>query len=103
MFKVTVLYPKSATDDFDLDYYVNNHTPLIKKLLGPEGLVKVEIEEGIEGGAPGTDATYAIICGIFFPDSETLESAFEKHAMDLLSDILNFTSVIPILQISRVL
>ena len=103
MFKISVLYPKSAADDFDLDYYINTHTPLIKTLLAPEGLVKVEVEEGVAGGAPGTAPTYTIICGIFFPDAESLESALEKHAMDLLSDIPNFTSVVPTMQVSRVL
>ena len=103
MFKVTVLYPKDATDHFDLDYYLNTHTPLVHDLLGPEGLLKVEIEEGVAGGAPGTDAAYTIVCGIFFPDMESLENAMSKHAMDLLGDIPNFTSVVPEMQLSRVL
>ena len=103
MFKINVLYPKSAEDNFDLDYYINTHTPLLKELLGPEGLIKVEIEEGIAGGTPGSDPTYTVLCGIFFPDPETLEAALEKHAMELLSDIPNFTSVVPTMQVSRVL
>ena len=103
MFKVTVLYPKDPTDNFDLDYYLNTHTPLVNQLLGPEGLVKVEIEEGVAGGAPGTDPGYLIICGLFFPDLETLENAMGKHAMDLIGDIPNFTSVVPEMQISHIL
>ena len=103
MFKITVLYPKSAADNFDLDYYINTHTPLLKNLLGPEGMIKVELEEGIAGGAPGSDATYTIICGIFFPDPETLEKAMEIHGLELLSDIPNFTSVVPTMQVSRVI
>ena len=103
MFKLTVLYPKSAADNFDLEYYINTHTPLLKDLLGPEGLIKVEIEEGIAGGAPGTDATYTVICGIFFPDPETMEKAMDKHGFELMSDIPNFTSVVPAMQVSKVL
>lgn len=103
MFKLTVLYPKSAEDHFDLDYYLNSHTPLVKERLGPEGLVKVEIEEGVAGGAPGSPPEYGLICGIFFPDSDTLEKALEKHAIELVMDVQNFTSVIPVMQISRVL
>jgi hypothetical protein len=37
MFKITVLYPKTATDSFDMDYYLNTHTPMVKTLLEPEG------------------------------------------------------------------
>lgn len=103
MFKITVLYPKSEGDNFDLDYYVNTHTPLLKSLWEPEGLIKVEIEQGVAGGAPGTDAAFVIICGIFFPDLETLQNAMDKNGMDLISDIPNFTGVIPELQISQVL
>jgi uncharacterized protein (TIGR02118 family) len=103
MFKVSVLYPKTATDVFDLDYYLNTHTPLVKTLLGPEGMIKVEIEEGVAGGMPGSDATYAIICGIFFPDLESLENAMAQHGMELISDVPNFTGVIPEMQVSRVL
>lgn len=102
MFKITVLYPKSAADHFDLEYYLNTHTPLIKTLLGPEGMLKVEVEEGIAGAAPGTDATYTIICGIFFPDPDMLEKAMDNHGMELISDIPNFTSVIPAMQVSKV-
>ncbi|CAG5002218.1 hypothetical protein DYBT9275_02841 [Dyadobacter sp. CECT 9275] len=103
MVKLTVLYPNSAEDNFDMDYYINTHTPLVKALLGPEGLIKVEVEEGVAGGSPGTSASYTVICGIFFPDPEKLESALEQHGMELLSDIPNFTSVVPVMQISKVL
>ena len=103
MFKLTVLYPKTSEDNFDLDYYINSHTVLVKRLLEPEGLVKVEIEEGMAGGAPGSDAAYTIICGLFFPDPETLEKALEKHGFECISDISNFTSVVPLMQVSRVL
>ena len=53
MIKVAVLYPQSKK--FDWDYYLNKHTPLLQKLMGP-ALKKVEIDKGIAGGAPGTAA-----------------------------------------------
>jgi hypothetical protein len=59
MIKVAVLYPQSKK--FDWDYYINKHTPLLHKLMGP-ALKKVEIDKGIAGGAPGTAATYPTIC-----------------------------------------
>ncbi len=103
MFKVTVLYPKDVTDNFDLDYFLNTHTPLLHQLLASDGLIKVEIEEGVAGGAPGTDPGYIIICGLFFPDLDTLENAMGKHAMDLIGDIPNFTGVVPEMQVSHIL
>ena len=47
MIKVAVLYPQSKT--FDWDYYLNKHTPMIQKLLGP-ALKKVEIVVTCQGG-----------------------------------------------------
>jgi uncharacterized protein (TIGR02118 family) len=66
-------------------------------------MLKIEIEEGVAGGTPGTDATFSIICGLFFPDLESLENAMSTHAMDLIGDIPNFTGVIPEIQVSKVL
>jgi uncharacterized protein (TIGR02118 family) len=103
MFKVSVLYPAVADDQFDMDYYLNTHTGLVKSLLEPEGLIKADIEEGVAGNAPGTPPDYKVICGLFFPSIELLQTALEKHGMELMMDIPNFTGVVPTLQISKVL
>lgn len=34
MIKVSVLYPKSESSSFDMDYYCNKHVPLLQRLLG---------------------------------------------------------------------
>jgi len=102
MYKITVLYPKTAEDDFNLAYYMDAHTPLVKKLLEPYGLVKVDIEVGIAGPAPGSEPPFALICGIYFNDIESLQKALETEGAELIADIPNFTSIIPDLQISRV-
>lgn len=102
MFKVTVIYPRTAEDDFNVVYYLEVHTPLVKELLGPFGLVKVDVEIGISGPAPGSEPPYAVICGIFFPDLQSLQDGLAAEGATLIGDISNFTSVIPEMQISRV-
>ncbi|MCF0058481.1 EthD family reductase [Dyadobacter sp. CY356] len=102
MFKVTVLYPRAAEDDFNLAYYLDVHTPMVKELLGPWGVLKVDVEVGISGPAPGSEPAYALICGIHFSDLQSLQSGLDAEGPTLIADIPNFTSVTPIMQFSRV-
>ena len=99
MIKVGVFYPQSTK--FDWDYYVNKHTPMIKKLLA-SALKKVDIEKGIAGGAPGTAATYQTVCNLHFDSVEAFQGAFGPHAAEIMGDIANYTDAQPIVQISEV-
>ena len=49
MIKVGMFYPLTA--QLTGTYYLNKHTPMIQKLLVP-ALKKVDIEQGLAGGAP---------------------------------------------------
>lgn len=102
MFKITLVYPRVAEDDFNIGYYIDSHAPSIKELMGPYGLIKVDVEVGIAGPAPGSEPPYELICGIFFGDLISLQSAMDAHGPTLIADISNFTSVTPEIQISRV-
>ena len=102
MFKVTVLYPRAAEDDFNLAYYLDVHTPMLKELLNPWGLLKVDVEVGIAGVAPGSEPVFALICGIHFSDLQSLQTGMDAEGPTIISDISNFTSVTPVMQISRV-
>ena len=99
MIKVGVFYPQSKT--FDWDYYLNKHTPMLQKLLGP-ALKKVDIEKGIAGGAPGTAATYGTVCNLHFDSVEAFQAAFGPHAGEIMGDIANYTDAQPVVQISEV-
>ena len=65
MIRATVLYPSSATR-FDYDYYIGKHTPMLKELWAPHGLVSVEISKGISGLAPGSKPAYVTITNLVF-------------------------------------
>ncbi len=98
MIKVGVFYPQSTK--FDWDYYLNNHTPMIKRLMPT--MKKVEIEKGVAGGAPGTNATYQCICNLHFDSAEVFQAAFGPHANEIMGDIANYTDAQPVVQISDV-
>ena len=98
MIKVGVFYPPSHK--FDWDYYMNKHTPMLKKLLGAP-LKRVDIEKGIAGGAPGAAATYQTICTLHFDSVEAFQAALAPHAAEIMGDIANYTDAQPIIQISE--
>ena len=75
MFSVTVLYPKTDTSRFDMDYYLNQLTPLVRERLTPVGLTGVDLKDGIAGGAPGTPQAYTMITQLNFDSLEALQNA----------------------------
>ena len=101
MFSATVLYPKTAESHFDLAYYLDSHTPLVREVLTPEGLLSVDLRTGLAGAAPDTLPAYAMICNLNFGTLEEIQNALAKHGPELLADIPNFTDVVPEIQISE--
>jgi uncharacterized protein (TIGR02118 family) len=101
MIKVTVLYPAGEGLTFDMDYYLNRHTPMVRARFGA-ALASIAIEHGLAGAAPGTPPAYAVICQLGFDSVETFQSAFAPHAAEIMADIANYTNAQPVIQISEV-
>lgn len=102
MILLTALYPKTADSRFDMDYYLNQHTPLVQERLTPMGLTGIDLEEGLAGGAPDSPAAYVLIGRLKFNTIEELQTALTVHGPELMGDIPNFTDVQPLMQISRI-
>ena len=100
MLSLTVLYPKADGSRFDLDYYLNTHTPLVKQRLMPEGMISVDLRAGLAGAAPDSPPAYAMVCNLNFETIEQIQAALAKHGPELIGDIPNFTNVQPLMQIS---
>ncbi len=60
------------------------------------------IDSGLAGGAPGQPPTYVAIGHLLFDSVEAFQGAFAPHASQIMSDIPNYTSIAPIIQISNV-
>jgi uncharacterized protein (TIGR02118 family) len=93
MIKLTVLYPNTENSHFDMDYYLQKHTPLVKQRLTPLGLVKIELSAGVAGMAPGATASYAMIGNLCFNSMEDLQNSLATHGAELTADIANFTNI----------
>lgn len=101
MIKVSVLYPGGEGKTFDMDYYCNKHIPLLKELVGP-ALKNVQVDHGLAGMVPGSNADFMAIGHLHFESLESFQANFGPHMPVLMGDIPNFTNATPVGQISEV-
>lgn len=101
MTRVTILYPKTESSTFDLDYYLSTHMPMSRSALG-DALRGFSVEVGQMGGGVDVPAPYSVICTFLFDSVEAFMSVFMPHAEALQGDIPRFTNVSPVIQFSEV-
>ena len=102
MIKVSVFYPNTPSNRFDMDYYRANHMAMLKEKLSP-ACTHFSIDQGIAGGSPGAVATYVAITHLVFESMASFQSTFGPHAKAISKDIPNYTDVVPVVQISQML
>jgi len=103
MTKISILYPEHAGARFDFSYYIGNHMPMsIGRLSAHPGFRGVSVERGLSS-LPGTQSVYAAMCHFLFTSLEDFLAAFEPHAALLQGDIVNYTDIQPLIQVSEVL
>ena len=100
MIKFSALYPGGEGKTFDMDYYYSKHIPLVRQLLG-DFCRNSEVEQGLSGFNPGSEAPYIAAGHLYFDKMEDLTSSFAPHLDQILADIQNFTNTSPIIQISE--
>lgn len=83
---LNVVYPKEAASDFNMDYYLQKHMPLVQKLWGPLGLKSWSV------ATLGEDSGYYVQAFLIFESHE----AFAKvPTAEIFGDVKNFTSTSP--------
>jgi uncharacterized protein (TIGR02118 family) len=99
MIRVSVFYPSGT--EFDMNYYLTKHIPMVKQKLG-SACKTVVVDQGIAGGAEGAPATYVAMAHLTFESLSAFQSAFGPHAGAIMGDIANYTNAQPTVQISEV-
>ena len=102
MIRVTVLYPKSADSQFNWDYYLNSHTPMVQERLGPLGMSRIEVDRGVGTLAPGQPPAFEAIAYLVFNAVEDLQKGLAAHGAEILGDIANYTNIQPQIQINQI-
>jgi uncharacterized protein (TIGR02118 family) len=101
MIRISILYPNIENGRFDKDYYLNIHMPLSIEKQG-EALKGISVEIGINGGNPETKPPYVAMCHLLYDSIESFWTAFTPHAELLTGDMINYTDIQPLYQVSEV-
>jgi uncharacterized protein (TIGR02118 family) len=101
MIKVTVMYPNTPGARFDHVYYRDKHMPLVQARMG-KSCKRYSVDKGLAGGAPGAPAPYVAMCHIFCESLESFQRGFGPHEQEIVADILKYTNLSPVIQISEV-
>jgi uncharacterized protein (TIGR02118 family) len=103
MVTISILYPNRNGSKFDLEYYINTHMPMsIERLSLHAGFKGVSVARGMAGGMPGSEPAFVAMCQYLFDSLEDFLAAFNPHAVFLQGDMVNYTDIEPIIQISAV-
>ncbi len=101
MIKVSILYPQRSDTKFNMNYYVDHHMPMVRRLLG-SALKGVLVEQGISGEKPGSPAPYVATGHLLFESLEAYQSSFAPHGKEIIEDIPKYTNSEPLIQIGEV-
>ena len=101
MIKVSVFYANNEGAKFDMDYYCNQHIPMVRQKLGP-ACRNAAAEQGLTGATPGSRPAFIAMGHLYFDSVEAFQTAFGPHAQAIMADIPNYTDIQPTIQISDV-
>ncbi len=101
MICVTVLYPNSAGKKFNHDYYVQTHMPLCYERLKNHGMVRYEVDRGLSGPDPGSEAPFSCMGRLYFTTLEDFQQGMSAHGVEIRADVANYTDIMPQWQVSQ--
>lgn len=102
MIRIAATYPRQKNKKFDIDYYINQHLPLVKKQFAPYGLVKIEVDCGLEKPGGGQSPFFAIGY-LYFETLDGFRRGFAAVGKNVMGNIPVYTDVEPVIQIGEVI
>lgn len=99
--KVTILYANGPDKTFNMEYYEQNHMPMVADLMG-DAMNSWAIDKGIASNVPDQPAPYVAIGYLYFDSLAVYQEAFGPNAAQIVGDIPNYTNIQPVVQISEV-
>lgn len=99
MIRVTVSYPAAEGQRFDHSYYQTKHRALIRELLEPHGLQRLEIDECLANGA-GKPPPIVAAAHMVFADQAAFQAGMVAAGKALAADMKNYTDTAPTVIIS---
>lgn len=74
----------------------------IQLLSKSKGFIKVSVERGINIETNKINSSYAAMCHYYFETLESFMEVFGANAEKLQGDIINYTNIMPLIQINEV-
>lgn len=102
MIKVSVCYPDTEGEKFDMDYYCNTHAKLVSDTLG-DALKGASYDRGLAGSAPRLPAICVAMANLYFDSIEAFGRAFDEAAPTFMADLQNLSTIEPVVRISDVM
>jgi uncharacterized protein (TIGR02118 family) len=99
MVVVSVSYPVTEGSHFNLDYYTQTHTPMLRARWDGMGLETVRLIRGT--GGLGGPLGFHMIALLYFRSQADLDGALQAHGREITGDIENFTDVHPVIQLNE--
>lgn len=94
-----VIYPITDDTNFDYDYYLSTHMPLVGEHMGAH-IDSTLVTKGLAGGPDTPPGSYAVAT-ILFRDRTAFDAAMAAAA-PVMADIPNFTNTQPQILIGEV-
>lgn len=101
MFRVVILYPRTPDSQFDMNYYLNHHMPLVREIFQNTSLVKIEVDQGLTNAFPDQPLPFESISYFHFEKIEDFQSRMMVRGGEIVGDMANYTNVQPIIQIDQ--
>ncbi|TGO38488.1 hypothetical protein BHYA_0074g00370 [Botrytis hyacinthi] len=104
---VTVIYPKTETSTFDLDYYMKTHMPLVQEKWGPHGLKNWTVTKLDESAGysmkrmAGYQMTLMWQAILWFESKEAWAAGAAAEGPTIMGDVPNFSSEKPLLVVGE--
>ena len=96
---VTVKYPNKEGSRFDMDYYIDNHLPLVTEKFG-EAMLSLKACKGIATPNPEVAPPYQVMAIMEIKSLKIFKDVFSQHGAEINRDFTNYTDVEPVIQIS---
>ncbi|THB64126.1 MAG: EthD family reductase [Gammaproteobacteria bacterium] len=101
MIKVSVMYPNKTDGHFNIEYYKTVHMQMINDTVG-HILKGYEVDAAISKELCEVDSPYIAIGHLIFESLETFQKEYLPHRDTFKADLVNFTDITPIVQISEI-
>jgi uncharacterized protein (TIGR02118 family) len=89
MVRLAIVYPNGEGKRFDLKYDIERHMAGAHQMLGPYGLVRVEVDRPLDPGP------IACVGYFYFETLDGLHRAMEARGGELVADVPNYTDITP--------